>query len=106
MRPAGDRGVGAAGVEAVTAERVCGVCGASLAGRRAHARYCRGACRAEASRLRRILAGQEADGWASLPARQAAARKRTEAAERRTIPGDNTKRPGAVGAARGMAPKE
>jgi hypothetical protein len=36
----------------MTEQRTCGLCGESLAGRRRHARYCSGACRAEASRIR------------------------------------------------------
>lgn len=40
--------------------RSCVICGESLSGRRADARHCGGPCRAEASRLRRILAGEGA----------------------------------------------
>lgn len=57
----------------------CPVCGGALAGRRSDARYCSGTCRAEASRLRRILSGQGADGYATLPDRAAAAQRRTPA---------------------------
>lgn len=57
-------------------ERRCGICGASLAGRRADARSCSAACRAEASRLRRLLAGNPVDGYGSVFERSAA-RKRT-----------------------------
>ena len=39
--------------------RICVVCGASLAGMRSDARYCGPPCRAEASRLKRILDGRE-----------------------------------------------
>lgn len=46
--------------------RVCPVCGAGLDGRRRQARYCGGACRAEASRLRRLLDGRPVDGFASV----------------------------------------
>ncbi len=50
-----------------------------MADRRRHARYCSGSCRAEASRLRRILSGAEPDGFASIAARvDAIARKRTD----------------------------
>lgn len=52
-------------------ERLCGLCGTSIEGRRRHARFCSGACRAEASRLRRILSGSEADGFGSIAARVA-----------------------------------
>lgn len=58
--------------------RHCPVCGTTLDARRRHARYCGGACRAEASRLRRLLVGQEVDGFASLADRRARRRKRTE----------------------------
>jgi hypothetical protein len=37
--------------------RKCVVCGASLAGHRADARHCSNGCRAEAWRMRRLLAG-------------------------------------------------
>ena len=62
------------------APRPCVVCGEPLAGRRAHARFCSGACRAEASRVRRILAGQEADGYRTLAQRHGEPRNRTDAA--------------------------
>lgn len=56
------------------------MCGASLDGRRSTAIYCGGACRADASRLRRLLSGQQVDGyrsvWDFLLAMQ---RKRTDA---------------------------
>ncbi len=59
--------------------RVCVVCGASLAARRRHARYCSGSCRAEASRLRRILGGSQPDGFASVASRIGAmSRNRTD----------------------------
>lgn len=45
--------------------RVCVVCGASLEGQRSDARHCGGPCRAEASRLRRILDGN-AGPYASI----------------------------------------
>jgi hypothetical protein len=48
-------------------ERRCVVCGAPMEGRRRQARTCGGACRAEASRLRRLLAGEQpVDGCYSL----------------------------------------
>lgn len=60
--------------------RLCPVCGESLDGRRRHARYCSGACRAEASRLRRLLEGSPVDGFASVADRldRMTARNRTE----------------------------
>ncbi len=49
------------------AVRCCVVCGAPMEGRRRQARTCGGACRAEASRLRRLLAGEQpVDGCYSL----------------------------------------
>lgn len=46
--------------------RRCPVCGADLSDARPQAKYDRGACRAEASRLARLLAGEPADGMASI----------------------------------------
>lgn len=57
--------------------RCCAVCGAAMLGRRSHARYCSGACRAEASRVRRLLDGQEADGCVSLADYRVRRRNRT-----------------------------
>lgn len=59
-------------------ERSCVVCGGSMEGRRRHARCCGGACRAELSRLRRILAGRQADGYGSLSDMLSRRRKRTQ----------------------------
>jgi len=42
--------------------RACPVCGQSLDGRRPQTRCCSAACRAEASRLRRLLAGRPVNG--------------------------------------------
>ena len=60
--------------------RACPVCGEGMDGRRSHARYCSGACRAEASRLRRLLAGEAVDGFTSVRDREdrMARRNRTE----------------------------
>jgi hypothetical protein len=55
----------------------CAVCGASLEGRRATARFCGPPCRAEASRVRRVLEGEEADGYRNLAGRREASRRRT-----------------------------
>jgi hypothetical protein len=60
--------------------RACVICGASLAGARRHALVCSGKCRAEASRLRWILSGAEADGCRTLPELGWQRRKRTGAA--------------------------
>ena len=56
----------------------CLVCGDDLSGRRCDALTCSGACRAERSRLRRLLAGERVDGWDSVEARLRSRRKRTE----------------------------
>ena len=48
------------------AVRGCAICGRALDGRRADARYCGPACRREASRLRRLLAGEPVDGYRNL----------------------------------------
>jgi hypothetical protein len=58
--------------------RACLVCGLSLAGRRADARYCSGPCRAEASRLRAILSGSPAQRYSSIVERNAARHRRTQ----------------------------
>lgn len=60
----------------------CSICGASLDGRRPQARYCSGACRAEASRIRRIVSGAQPDGFASLAQRLAHRRKSAQAGGR------------------------
>ena len=54
------------------------VCGADLSYHRCDALTCSGACRAERSRLRRLLAGGAVDGWDSVEARLRSRRKRTE----------------------------
>jgi hypothetical protein len=51
------------------AARVCVVCGASLVNHRPHARHCSGRCRAEASRIRAILAGEYTGKYVSLAGR-------------------------------------
>lgn len=48
------------------AERVCVVCGASLKHHRSHARHCSAGCRAEASRIKAILAGNYPGPYESL----------------------------------------
>lgn len=56
--------------------RRCVVCGASLSHCRIDARHCSGACRAEASRWKRILRDESADGYDSVAARTRALRQR------------------------------
>jgi hypothetical protein len=56
------------------ARRACSVCGAGM---RADAVVCSASCRAEASRLRRLLSGTDADGYRSLTERLGARRRRT-----------------------------
>jgi hypothetical protein len=52
--------------------RRCAVCGTSLEGKRANASYCSNACRAEAWRLRRLLAGRPVGRYKCLADRMAA----------------------------------
>lgn len=56
----------------LTATCCCVICGRCLAGRRSHALHCSGRCRAEASRLRSILAGQGSGPYVSIADRLAA----------------------------------
>jgi hypothetical protein len=58
-------------------DRACVICGGSLEGRRGHARYCGGPCRAEGARLRAILAASPGRAYPSLAQRLARQRKRT-----------------------------
>jgi hypothetical protein len=60
------------------AQAMCLVCGADLRGRRCDALTCGGACRAERSRLRRLLAGESVDGWDSMDDRLQSRHRRTE----------------------------
>lgn len=57
-------------------ERTCRFCGAVLRLRRRHALYCGNACRADASRLRRLLDGEPVDHYRSVAAFVAACRSR------------------------------
>ena len=52
--------------------KTCLVCGSSLAGHRADASYCSNACRAEAWRLRRLLAGSPVGRYTCVAGRMAA----------------------------------
>ena len=65
------------------ATRVCIVCDASLNGRRADAKHCSPACRAEAARIRAILDGKPSCRYRSLAQRREAAQKRTQRARQR-----------------------
>ena len=59
-------------------ERRCLFCGESIEGRRADARYCGPGCRIEASRMRRLLEGEEVDHYRSPADRMVAfAQRRT-----------------------------
>lgn len=62
--------------------RVCVVCGGSLKHRRRDARHCGGPCRAEASRIRAILSGNDSVPYDSLAARISARQRRTKRPER------------------------
>jgi hypothetical protein len=57
--------------------RVCALCGSPLTGRRMDARVCSDPCRIEASRLRRLLAGETVGPYSSVADRLRAARSRT-----------------------------
>jgi hypothetical protein len=61
-------------------QRTWRICGGDMAGMRADAVVCSAACRAEASRLRRLLSGSDADGYQSLTERLDARRRRTRVA--------------------------
>jgi hypothetical protein len=50
-------------------EQTCLFCGVSLVDRRSDARYCGSSCRTVASRLRRLLSGSGAGGYANTRAR-------------------------------------
>lgn len=54
------------------------MCGGSLAGKRRHALVCSGTCRADRSRVLRILAGETVDGADSLAALAIRRSKRTD----------------------------
>lgn len=58
--------------------RLCPVCGADLAGRRADAIVCGAACRRERSRVRALLAGQGAGPYATLDQYNARACRRAK----------------------------
>lgn len=60
-------------------KRACSLCGTDISNYRRGARFCSRAHSAEASRLRRILAGQKVDSYTSLADRLAASQKRTSA---------------------------
>jgi hypothetical protein len=63
------------GVATRSARRTCPICGAALPNRRRDALYCGGACRAEASRVRRLREGQVVDGYPDLPTYDARQRR-------------------------------
>jgi hypothetical protein len=46
--------------------RSCVICGAALEGRRADAKHCGAPCRAEASRLKRLLNGNKVGPYRSV----------------------------------------
>jgi hypothetical protein len=54
----------------------CKVCGASLAGKRRHARFCSPACRREHHRLSRLLRGEGDSGYRNLAEYDRRARRR------------------------------
>jgi hypothetical protein len=56
---------------------VCALCGCELIGRRRDARFCSPGHRAEASRIVRLLSGEEVDGYRSVADRVRSCHKRT-----------------------------
>jgi hypothetical protein len=56
---------------------VCSLCGTSMDEHRSDARFCSDPCRIEASRLRRLLAGETVGPYSSVAQRLRAARSRT-----------------------------
>lgn len=68
------------GSEAHGIERVCVVCGVSIATRRRQARFCSGSRRAEASRIQAILSGSGTQPYRSLAERLDVRRNRTQRA--------------------------
>src|SRR5204863_1444704 len=58
-------------------ERVCCLCDRSLEGKRPHARFCSGACRAKASRIRKVLSGSPGQKYRSLAQMLGCSQKRT-----------------------------
>jgi hypothetical protein len=62
----------------------CPICDGTMDGKRRHAIYCSGICRAEASRIRRLASGRiEGLPYQSLPQRRAVQEKRTAASHAR-----------------------
>ena len=62
-------------VDDPTTERVCPICGTSLAGRSPLARFCSDAHRAEGWRIGQILSGNTANGHTNLASYEAARRR-------------------------------
>lgn len=56
----------------------CALCGTDISDLRADAVFCSPAHRAEASRLKRLLCGQEVDGYRSVAERLNASQRRTD----------------------------
>jgi hypothetical protein len=104
--PRVDASAGARGAKPGAA--ACAICGGSLAGL-SDARYCSGACRQEAYRLRRLLAGRPVGRYDSVSSRIAAfgrprrQRRNTKALNAGSI-GAPTKRPRTADTAGGLAP--
>ena|ERR1035441_3641872 len=62
-------------MSSVAQERVCVLCGESLAGKRDDARFCGPKCRTESHRISAILSGESCSPYRSLKERIAAAQK-------------------------------
>lgn len=71
----------------------CRFCAKPMRGRRRHAVYCGNACRADASRLRRLLDGQAIDGYESVLAFLMTRRTRSAATKGPSNASDGRKRP-------------
>lgn len=65
-------------VSVSAATHVCRLCGHPLRDRRPHALYCSGTCRALASRIQRVLSGQEDERYRSLADMLGRSNKRTQ----------------------------
>lgn len=69
-------------IEIIESERVCVVCGCSLANHRSDALCCSASCRAERSRVSAILRGVYSGPYRSLKEREEARQKRTRCRSR------------------------
>jgi len=66
---------------AISRQRVCSLCGASLASYRPQARFCSNACKVEAGRIRAILSPSNPEPYSSVAERLKAAQKPSKASQ-------------------------